>query len=180
MNKKKFTAKEISLIGMMVAFMAVCAQISITVPFSPVPFTMQTFAVMLAVLILGRKNGVIAVCVYVIAGGVGLPFFANFKSGFGAIMGATGGFIWGFILFAIVMGLFLDGKWNLWKMIIGITLGSVVLFASGVVQLAFVANYTIYQAFLVGAVPYLPFQVVKAALAIIIARSLQKRGLASF
>lgn len=82
---------------------AVCALI--TVPFA-VPFTMQTFGVFFALLMLGGKRGFCAVLVYTLLGLVGLPVFSGFQGGFAVIFGATGGYIIGFLLAALVFWIF--------------------------------------------------------------------------
>ncbi len=78
---------------------AICALI--TVPFA-VPFTIQTFGVFFALLMLGGKRGFYAVSIYTSLGLVGLPVFSGFQGGFAVIFGATGGYIIGFLLAALV------------------------------------------------------------------------------
>lgn len=98
MRNSKLT--DMILIGMFAALMAVCAQIQIP---SAVPFTLQTFAIFLAVGLLGGRRGTLSVVVYILLGTVGLPVFAGFKGGIGAILGTTGGYIIGFIFSALLM-----------------------------------------------------------------------------
>lgn len=76
------------------AVTAVCSWIAL--PFT-VPFTLQTFSVFLCLLLLGGRYGLISIVLYVALGAVGLPVFAGFNSGFSALSGPTGGYIWGFI-----------------------------------------------------------------------------------
>lgn len=90
-------------IGLCAALIAVCSQILIP---GPVPFTLQTFAVFLACGVLGGKRGTVSVLIYILLGAVGLPVFAGFKGGIGALLGTTGGYIIGFIFTALVMWLF--------------------------------------------------------------------------
>lgn len=73
----------------------------ISIPF-PVPFTLQLLGVYFALFYLGGKRGLIAVLLYVAIGALGLPVFSGFSGGFGRLFDATGGFILGFILLAIV------------------------------------------------------------------------------
>lgn len=90
------------MIAICAAIMAVCSWISIP---AAVPFTMQTFGVFLAVGLLGGRNGTLAVCVYLLLGAVGLPVFSGFSGGLGHMLGATGGYIIGFVFSALVMWL---------------------------------------------------------------------------
>lgn len=91
-----------TMIALFTSLMAVCSWISIP---APVPFTMQTFGVFLAVGLLGGKRGSIAIALYLALGAVGLPVFAGFSGGPGYMLGATGGYIIGFILSALLMWL---------------------------------------------------------------------------
>ena len=82
------------------ALMAVCAWIAVP---GPVPFTLQTFAVFLALGLLGGRWGTVSVLVYILLGAVGAPVFAGFKGGIGALFGPTGGYILGFLLSALLV-----------------------------------------------------------------------------
>lgn len=86
--------RTLTAVALFAALMAVTAQI--TVPLT-VPFTLQLFAVFLALTALGGKWGTLAVAVYIALGAVGLPVFAAFRGGVGVLLGATGGYIWGFL-----------------------------------------------------------------------------------
>ncbi len=87
--------RKITYVAMMAVLICVCSWI--TVPFT-VPFTMQTFAVFCALLLLGGKQGTVAVCLYLLLGAVGLPVFSGFRGGVGQLAGPTGGYLFGFIL----------------------------------------------------------------------------------
>lgn len=92
--------KDIARVGILAALIALCAWISIP---TAVPFTLQTFAIFLALAVLGGKLGTLAVGVYLLLGAVGLPVFAGFKGGLGALLGTTGGYLLGFLLTALIM-----------------------------------------------------------------------------
>lgn len=89
-------------IGVFVGLMAVCSWISIP---TAVPFTLQTFAVFLAVTVMGGKRGTLAVVVYLLLGMAGVPVFAEFSAGPGVLFGTTGGYLIGFIFTALLMWL---------------------------------------------------------------------------
>jgi biotin transport system substrate-specific component len=91
--------KSMAQAALAAALIAVCAQI--TIPFT-IPFALQTFAVALALFILGGKLGTVANAVYLVLGACGLPVFSGFRGGVGHILGATGGFIFGFLLFSLL------------------------------------------------------------------------------
>ena len=93
---------DIAYIGVFTVLITICSWISIP---TPIPFTLQTFAVFLAVSRLGGKRGTLAVVVYVLLGAIGVPVFGEFTGGIGIILRSTGGYIIGFILSALVMWL---------------------------------------------------------------------------
>ena len=90
---------DMTYIALFAVLMAVCSWISIP---AAVPFALQTFAVFFAVMALGGKRGTLALTVYLLMGAVGLPVFAGFKGGLGSLLGATGGYILGFLTTALI------------------------------------------------------------------------------
>jgi len=104
MNVNKLRIKDICLIGFCAAVIAVCALISIPMPYG-VSMTLQTFAVPLAGIILGAKRGTVATVVYILLGAVGLPIFSNMTGGPGVVFGPTGGFILSFPALALAAGI---------------------------------------------------------------------------
>ena len=97
----KINVKDMAYIALTATFMSVCAWISIP---ATVPFTLQTFAVFLCAAVFGSKRAAIAIIVYIILGAVGLPVFSGFRGGPGMLVGATGGFITGFLPAAVIAG----------------------------------------------------------------------------
>ena len=79
----------------------ICVMSLVTIP-TTVPFTLQTMAIFLVIFMLKPVDGIISVLLYILIGAIGLPVFANFKSGFGVLAGPTGGYIIGFIIMPIV------------------------------------------------------------------------------
>ena len=100
----KLNVRKMVLCSLFASLMAVCAWICIPVP--PIAVTMQTFGVLMALGVLGGKWGSISILLYLSMGITGLPVFAGFRGGAGALLDATGGFLWGFLLggFACRMG----------------------------------------------------------------------------
>ena len=93
--KRPLTARRMAYIALSAVLLALCAWI--TVPFT-VPFTMQTFAVFAALLLLGGGDGTLAIGLYLLLGLIGLPVFSGFRGGIGHLLGPTGGYIVGFLL----------------------------------------------------------------------------------
>ena len=126
----KLGTRAMALVALMTALMALCSWISIP---TTVPFTLQTLGVFLACALLGGKRGSLAVLVYILLGAVGLPVFAGFTGGAGALLGSTGGYILGFLLQALVMW-GMEAVWGRdrwWKLGISMFLGLVACYAAG-------------------------------------------------
>lgn len=160
-------------IGMFVAIIAILSQIAIPMPFG-VPITLQTFALALCGYILGYKYGTLATIVYVLLGSIGIPVFANLSGGISVLFGMTGGFIWGFIVMALLSGLHIkfDSK------VIGIMLGLVglaICHILGVIQFSMVTATGVLKAFTLVSVPYLIKDVVSVVLAYYIAAIVRDR-----
>lgn len=98
-KNSRYSTKELVLTALMAVMIAVCSWISIP---AAVPFTLQTFGIACAVLILGGRNGCLAMVVYLLLGAVGLPVFAGFKSGIGVLFGSTGGYLLGYLLLTLI------------------------------------------------------------------------------
>ena len=118
------------------AVISVCSLI--TVPFA-VPFTMQTFAVFFTLLMLGGKRGTCAAAVYIALGLAGLPVFSGFVGGVAVLFGATGGYIIGFLLAALLFWLFevIFGE-GLFTRIWAVILGLLICYACGTLWYALV------------------------------------------
>lgn len=164
------------------AIIGILAQVSIPLPFSPVPITGQTFAIGLIVTIFGMKWGTISVIVYALLGAVGVPVFSKGASGLGALLGPTGGYIIGFIPTALIIGYYLHKTgFTIVHAIIANLIGMVVTLAFGTVWLQFVAEISFAKAMALGTTPFIPLGIVKAIaaawLGIVVRKRLMKEKL---
>ena len=168
--------------ALLAALTAVGAHIQF--PIGPVPFSLQTFFIMLCGLILGPVRGPVAVLLYIAAGLLGLPVFSKGSSGFAHLLGPTGGFLLGFVFQAAIYGLAprrpqdgLPGELP-WLRGIGFgLLGTLVLFTPGVLRLASIMNTDLAKAAMVGFVPFIPSDLIKMTLAIACYRHLRHKRL---
>lgn len=106
--KQSFKAIDITFIALFVALMAIGANVTSYITVGTVPLSMQPFFAVLAGALLGRKRGAIAMIVYLLIGLIGLPVYAGFKSGLGAVIGPTGGFIIAFPFVSYFTGLIIE------------------------------------------------------------------------
>lgn len=164
--------KDLILIALFASITSVLALLpAIPLPFSPVPITFQVLGVFLAGAILGSKRGFISQLIYILLGSIGLPIFAGGHAGFSVILGPTGGYLIGFVIAAGILGFVVEKneKDTLTQNIIGMFLGLCVIYLIGTIQLSFVTGLSLEKAFLVGSLPYIPLDILKAFIALLIA-----------
>jgi biotin transport system substrate-specific component len=124
------------------AFVALCAHISIPLGFTPVPITLQPFAVLLLGLVLAPGLSFAALCLYLLEGASGLPVFSpHGLGGIAQLFGPTGGYLLAAPFAAAVAGLiYRDGKRRLLFAIAGAAAGDIILLAIGALWLGLLAN----------------------------------------
>jgi biotin transport system substrate-specific component len=105
-DRRKDWAKQTAIVIGASLFVAVCARVTVPLPFTPVPLTLQNFGVLTVGLLLGSRRGFAALSLYLIEGALGLPVFspAILGSGINHLLGATGGFLMAYPLVAFVAG----------------------------------------------------------------------------
>ncbi len=140
------------------ALVAVCAQISVKLPFTPVPITGQTFAVCLVGASLGAIRGVASLSLYFLIGIIGAPVYAHQESGWDVITSASGGYIVGFVAAAAVTGALAEHGWDRrFSSAVGAMLtGNVVIYLVGLPWLAVVLNANLDKTLEYGLYPFVP------------------------
>ena len=170
------------LASVMAALTAVGAYIHI--PIGPVPIVLTTLFALLAGLLLGSRGGLASMGVYLLVGVMGMPVFAGGKGGFAHLLGPTGGYLFGFVLAAWVTGFISERSRGLlvWE-IFAIIAGSLAIYGLGIPWLKVVTKMTWPKTFVVGMVPFLVGDAIKAATALVLARAVRpvlQRQLQSF
>lgn len=165
--------KSLVLIALFVAVTAVCAQISIPLPFTPVPLSLSPIGVYLAGAILKRRDAVIAMLVYLFLGLVGLPVFSRFGAGPAFLVGPTAGYLWSYPAMVLLIGW---GKRNVLGLSLRMIAAAALMFTVASLWLAFVQGVSVVSGFVIGAVPYLVGDGVKIGLSVTIALALQRAG----
>jgi biotin transport system substrate-specific component len=160
-------ARNVVLVALGVLFTALLAQVSVPVPGSPVPVTGQTLAVVLTAASLGPARGVSVQVVYILAALVGLPFYSEASGGWDVVVGATGGYVFGFIPAAYLIGLAArHGADRRFRTSVPLFVaGQAVVFAVGVPWLALATGMSAAQALEAGFYPFILGGLVKAAVA---------------
>jgi biotin transport system substrate-specific component len=149
------------------ALTALAAQVSIPVPGSPVPITGQTFAVLLTAAALGPARGVASQGLYVLLGLVGLPVFAGASHGSGVVFGASGGYLFGFVAAAAIVGVGARRGVDRSpvRTLLLYALASVVIYAIGTTWLCLDTGMSASAGIAAGVTPFIPGDVAKALLA---------------
>jgi biotin transport system substrate-specific component len=150
------------------ALTALAAQWELHLPFTPVPVTGQTFAVLLTGAALGARLGAAGQGVYVVAGAIGLPVYAGGAAGWEtARAGGTTGYLIGFIVAAALVGYMAERRQDrsFPTMFTAFLLGSFVIYLFGVVGLMLTFGMTVSEAILAGVVPFLFGDLIKATAA---------------
>jgi biotin transport system substrate-specific component len=132
-----------------------------------VPFTLQTFAVLLAGGVLGSRAGAASQLLYVLAGAVGLPVYAERSAGFGVLLDTTGGYLVGFIVAAWVVGKLAERRHDrrFMSALSTFLIGSMVIYGFGVAGLMLLKDLSFGLAVAHGVVPFVFWDILKAAAA---------------
>lgn len=143
------------------------AQISIPLWFTPVPITGQTFAVLLVGASLGPWHGAASLALYVLMGGIGLPFYASGSGGWVHISGATGGYLLSYPIAAWVTGSLAKRGWDkkIGSSIGAMLTGNVIIYLLGLPWLAAVLNLSLTKTLELGLYPFIPGDTLKLYLA---------------
>lgn len=157
--------QDIKLILAGVFLVAIFAQIKIPLPFTPVPLTGQTFAVLLVGAVLGSKRGIVSQTLYTLLGGLGLPFFAGGQSGFAYLTGPTFGYVLGFIVATYFIGYLSEHglERNIRTSFIPFLVGTVIIYLFGAGWLAI--QFGAQKALTLGVLPFLLGDGIKFVLA---------------
>ena len=158
-------SRDVALVVGFAGVTALAAQVTMFLPFTPVPITGQTFAVLLSGAVLGSRRGTAAQTVYLGMGSAGLPVFAAGGSGFPA--GPTGGYLVGFVVAAYLVGLLAERGWDRrpWTTGLAMLAGSITIYAFGLPWLACFVGGPPVKVFALGLYPFIAGDFMKLALA---------------
>ena len=148
--------RDVILILLGTLFVAALAQVKISLPFTPVPLTGQTFAVLLIGATLGSKRGIASMLLYFALGAFGLPVFAGGESGLAYLSGATFGYLIGFVIAAYTIGLLAERglERNVRTSILPFLVGTVIIYVCGIAWLALILG-SYNKAITAGLLPFL-------------------------
>lgn len=168
-------AQEIAVVVGASLFVALCARITVPLPFTPVPLTVQNFGVLLVGLLLGSRRGFAALTLYLAEGALGLPVFnPTGPGGIAQMMGATGGFLFAYPFMAALAGWIAEtGKKTFARFALAGLMGEVVLFTGGLIWLV-VITHSLARAAYLGLYWFVFGEIIKVMSAAALAASWQR------
>lgn len=181
MNHAKTTAvssRYLVLTALMTAIICILAPLSIPIPVSPVPITLTNLILYFGLFIMPWKQLCLSYIVYMLLGLCGLPVFSGFSGGIGKLAGPTGGYLIGFLFLILIGGFCITlskGSHSVWPALVGLILGSLVMYLFGTLWLSLQMHLTFIQALFAGVIPYLPGDILKIVLALLLGPQLRKR-----
>lgn len=182
MEKKKkelFTVQDIAIIPLFAALITLCSFVRI--PFGTIPFTLQTFGVFVTAGLLGTKRGVTTIIVYILMGMIGLPVFGG-AGGIGVLAGNTGGYIIGFVLSAVIIGIItsrIKGEKPAVRFVISVVsmvVGDMACMAVGTVQFMVLTDVELSVALAYCVVPFIIPDLIKIVVAAGFVERIKKTG----
>lgn len=175
-QKPFLQTKDMAITAVMTAVICILGPWALNIPISPVPISLCSMGIYFVLCVLGLKLGTISVLLYVLLGAAGLPVFSNFSGGMAKLLGPTGGYIIGYVFLALICGFFIQKfPEKLALHVLGFVLGTIVLYLFGTLWLQYQLHMTFPAALMAGVIPYIPGDVVKLIIAILLALPLKKR-----
>lgn len=169
-------ARNMALCGLFTAVLAICAWISM--PMGDTVITLQTFGIFLTLGLLGGKRGTVTVLVYLLLGAIGAPVFSGFRGGLGALLGTTGGYIFGFMSTSILYWIMTSIKDTPRIRLIAMVLGLLLCYICGswwyLTRYLTAAQTTLGLVLLKCVVPYLIPDAIKLTLAWVLTGKLKR------
>ena len=172
MNTQTLDLHRLVLASLLAALIAVGGYI--VIPVGPVPIVLQNLFVLVAALLLGSRWAAASVAVYLLAGACGLPVFAGGGGGLGHLFGPRGGYLFGFLIAAWVVGRISElSRQRPVAEIVAMVVGSLIIYAVGVPWLQLILGLSLGKALAVGMYPFIPGDIIKIIAAYIIVKSVR-------
>ena len=173
MNTSK--TQKLVRIALMAAILCILGPLSFPLPFSAVPVSLSILGIFLAIVILEPVDAVASIALYILLGLVGLPVFSGFTGGVAKLFGPTGGYIIGYIPLVLIAWLFVKlFNRKIVFLCAGLILGTLACYALGTTWLAISAGMTFKAALLAGVIPFIPFDIAKLAISVLIGLPVRK------
>lgn len=169
--------RELTAAALFCALTAICSQISLPLPFTPVPINLAAFAVLAAAGLLGCRGAVLSIAAYLLLGAAGVPVFAGFRGGLSVLAGPTGGYLAGYLAAAWITGWLLKapGK-KAFATVLAMAAGLAACYLLGTVWFLMLTGSGLAAALGSCVIPFLPGDAVKIAAAAFLTQKLQRKA----
>ena len=172
--EKKLTTYQMAVTALMAAVMCVLGPL--TVPIGAVPFSLANFVICLTAWLLGPKFGTLSVAVYLCIGLIGVPVFSGYGAGLAKLAGPTGGYLVGYLLLALIGGLFIEkSNGNPVVSGIGLVLGDAACYVLGTAWFVFQMQCELGYALSVCVYPFIALDLAKIVVSCVVGALLRKR-----
>ena len=166
--------QQMAIIGVMTA--VTCVLSPFALPIGPVPVSLATLAIYFSIYVIGMKKGLISCLIYLLLGLVGVPVCSGFGSGPAKLFGPTGGYLIGYFFIVLIAGIFIDRYTDkIYLCLLGMVLGTAVLYLIGTAWLAYQAHMTFYAALAAGVIPFIPGDIAKMLIAALAGPQIRKQ-----
>jgi biotin transport system substrate-specific component len=173
-QSQSLNLRKIIFISLFTALIIIGGYISFPIPLSPLPIVLADFFIMLAGLTMGASAAAASVGLFLFLGGLGLPVFAGGEAGLAVFIGPKGGFLWGYLVCAWLIGLIaVKGKASHFKDLIALIAGNIFLYGIGASWLKMVLKVDWGKALFLGVYPFMIGMVIKIIAAIALAKALR-------
>lgn len=174
-SKKGISTQDITVMALLTALLCISSFIIIPLPFTTISITAQTLVINLIGLLMSPKKSGTIVGMWILLGAIGLPVFSGGVGGIGKLLGPTGGYIIGYLLAVILISLF-KGKRNntIQYVVVTILVGVIVIYGLGMSWMKISANIDWRAAFVSSVLPFIPLDIAKCIVAVMIAKPLQR------
>jgi len=187
--KNTLTIQEITMIGIFTAVTVVLAQISIPLPFTPIPISMGVVAVYIAGIMLKPKHALLTQLCYLLLGAVGIPVFANFRGGAGVLIGPTGGYLMVYPVVAFFIAIIMNSckgrqtestqskKVHFLKAGLTLCVALLIMYLGGTIWLCIMTGSTFAAGLAMAVYPFIPLDIVKIVFCVMVIIPLRSRFL---
>ena len=162
--------KAIIEISLSASIITICSWIAIP---TVVSFTLQTLAITLVLSVLGAKKGTLSILLYLLLGAIGIPVFTGFKGGFQALIGPTGGYLIGFLLWGVLMIVLERISTKVVIIIINHFLGLILCYLLGTIWFSIAMKTSFMASLMICVIPFFIFDIIKIALGVLSATKIK-------
>lgn len=168
----KFSTRDMVRVSLFASLTVIGGYITVPLPLGLVPLSLQTFFTYLSGVFLGPWLGAASQMIYLLLGCLNLPVFAGGAAGWAVLLGPTGGYLWAFVPASLVIGLISRERKRSWPLVLSLLAGTAIIYGLGLLQFTAVTGTPWHRALWLGAVIFLPGDVIKIVTVVLLTRKI--------